>query len=200
MSEIWTRFKTRWPDFKVNTFCHHCVLPSCIYFLNDMFSNLKNLGHYNNGFDSLKYMRACTVCVISVYKLSLIWHALHLLYLTNSHQLISFRYWIDVTSYYWELSDKLQISARLPHQPSWGLHSLLSHSIEVIGFHDSHLFYLLNLLLISGNYWLKFYKNDRLTTSAMLSLCVTFQVNIYREYKQGNYTYETSGYRKNMVQ
>lgn len=125
----------------------------------------------------------------------------YLLYLTNRHQLISFRYRIDVTSYYWKRSDKLQISMPLPPHPSWGLHSLISHSIEVIGFRDSHLFfYLLNLLLISGNYWLKFYKNDRLTTSAMLSLCVTFQVNTYREYKQGTSAYRISVCRKNMVQ
>lgn len=57
------------------------------------------------------------------------------------------------------------------HHFSWGLHSLLSHSVEVIGFQKSHLFfYLFNLLLISGNYWLRLYKNDRVTTSAMLSL------------------------------
>lgn len=82
------------------------------------------------------------------------------------------------------------------------MHSLLSNSIEVKAFQESHLFfYLLNRLLVSGNYWLKLYKNDRVTTSAMLSLCVTFQVNIYREYKQqGTFTYKISGCRKNIVQ
>lgn len=108
-----------------------------------MFANLKNLGHYNNWHDLLKYMRACAVLCHICVKLSLIWNALHLLYLTNRHQLISFRYWIGVTSYYWELSNKLQISVLLPHHPSRGLYSLLSHSIEVIGFQDSHLFFYL---------------------------------------------------------
>ena len=77
----------------------------------------------------------------SVCKLSLTWNSLHLLYLTNRHQLISFRYWINVTSHYGELSDKLQISALVPHHLSWGMHSLLSQSIEVIGFRESHLLF-----------------------------------------------------------
>lgn len=61
------------------------------------------------------------------------------------------------------------------------------------------LLYFLKLLLISGNYWLKFYKNDRVTTSAMFS-CVTFQVNSTEDTNKEISLTRFQGCSENMVQ